>query len=118
MNRRAEILHALVLFDQPPKPLMRELSSFGWDWDGAPLVTLKKEDLLRIIDRFLATEITAAQLQEWAENLEVRDDVAFDEQEKERIDDVFFRLATPEINEPLTPESVRKMKTELISKSG
>ena len=113
MNRRAEILQDLVRFEKPAAPLMRELGSFGWDWEGEPLLTLKKEDLLRIIDRFLARDITAAQLQEWAENLEVRDDVAFDEEEKELLDDVFFRIATPFINEPLTLDSVRKMRDDL-----
>ena len=118
MNRRAEILQELVRFDKPTAPLMRELRSLGWDWSGDALLILKKEDLLRIIDRFLTGEVTAAQLQEWAENLEVRDDVTFDEEEKESIDDVFFRLATPEINEPLTLQSVQKMKDELTQKGG
>lgn len=95
---------------------MRELNSFGWDWLGEePLVVLMKEDLLRVIDRFLAGKITAAQLQEWAENLESREDVAFDAKNEEALNDVFFRIATPFINEPLTEESVRKMRAELTS---
>ena len=119
MNRRAEILHELVRFEKPSDPLMRELKSFGWDWaEESPLLILKKEDLLRIIDRFLAGQISADQLQEWAENLEVREDVAFDEEESELIYSVFFRIATPEIHEPLTQESVRRMQAELSSKKG
>ena len=118
MNRRAEILQALVRFDKPTEPLLRELGSFGWDWNEAPLLVLKKGDLLRVVDRFLTGEIDAAQLQQWAENLEVREDVAFDDHEEALIDDVFFRLATPEINEPLTRESVQKMKYELEQTGG
>ena len=68
---------------------------------------------MRIIDRFLAGNITAAQLQEWAENLEVREDVAFDEKNAELLDDIFFRIATPMINEPLTLEVVRAMRNEI-----
>jgi hypothetical protein len=113
VNRRAEVLQELVRYEKPTEPLMRELKSFGWDWSDAPLLVLKKEDLLKIINRFLSGEISATQLQEWAENLEVREDIAFDEKESELIDDVFFRLATPEINEPLTSESVQRMKDEL-----
>jgi hypothetical protein len=119
MNRRAEILRELVRYEKPTEPLMRELSSFGWDWsEDTPLLVLKKEDLLRIIDRFLADQITAAQLQEWAENLEVREDVAFDDQERDVIDDVFFRIATPMIHEPLTAESVSRMKHDLLRTTG
>ena len=97
---------------------MRELRSLGWDWAGEPLFVLQKKDLVRIIDRFLDGEISAVQLQEWAENLEVREDVAFDKTNEELLDDVFFRIATPFINEPLTTESVRKMRDELIEPKG
>jgi hypothetical protein len=118
MNRRAEILHELVRFEKPSYPLKCELGSFGFDWDGEPLLTLKKEHLLRIIERYLADQITAAQLQEWAENLEVREDVAFHEEERNLIEPVFFRIATPEIHEPLTHDSVQRMQVELTRKKG
>jgi len=118
MNRRAEILEELVRLEKPTEPLMRELSALGWDWPGEPLLVLKKKDLLAIIDRFLAEEITAAQLQEWAENLEAREDVAFDKEEEDLLDDVFFRIATPFINDPLTRESVLKMRDKLTRKKG
>ena len=115
MNRRAEILNELVRYELPSAPLMQELSALGWDWLGdTPLVTIKKKDILRIIDRFLGGDISAEQLQEWAENLEVREDVAFDEVDEKLLDNVFFRIATPFINEPLTVESVSRLKTELL----
>ena len=114
MNRRAEILQELVCYERPSEPLLDELRAFGWDWEGEPLLILKKGDLLRVIDRFLSGGITAAQLQQWAENLECREDMAFDPAEEELLDDVFFRLATPFINEPLTRESVTKMRNELV----
>jgi hypothetical protein len=118
MNRRAEILQELARFEKPAEPLLRELRTFPWDWSEAPLLVLKKDEFLRIIDRFLSCEISAGQLQEWAENLEVREDVAFDPKEAELLDDVFFRIATPEINEPLTPEVVRRMRDELTGACG
>ena len=111
--RRAEILQELARFERPSEPLLQELRSFGWDWNDAPLLVLTRADFLRVIDRFLAGQISAAQLQEWAENLEVREDVAFDEKEAELLDDIFFRIATPEINEPLTHEVVQRMRDEI-----
>jgi hypothetical protein len=92
---------------------LQELRSFAWDWDGEPLLVLTKADFLRVIDRFLAGQLSAAQLQEWAENLEVRDDVVFDERDAELLDGIFFRIATPMINEPLTHEVVQKMRDEI-----
>jgi hypothetical protein len=115
MNRRKEILHELIRFEQPSFPLIQELEAFGWDWPEEPLVTLTREDVLRIIERFLGGEITAMELQEWAENIELREDVEFGEQGDQVVDDVFFRLATPFINVPLTAESVGCMKHELLT---
>ena len=115
MNRRAEILQALVRFEAAPEPLLRELRQFGWDWSGEPLVILGRDDLLSILDRFLGGQISAAQLQAWAESLECREDVAFDPADEPLLDDVFFRLATPFINEPLTREVVQSMKDALAS---
>ena len=114
MTRRAEILQELVRYERPTHPLLEELRTFGWDWDGEPLLILRKDDLLSIIGRFLSGGITATQLQQWAENLECREDVAFDSSDQELIDGVFFRLAAPFINEPLTTESVTRMKHELL----
>jgi hypothetical protein len=119
MNRRAEILQELVRYQLPTGPLLIELRSFGWDWvEDEPLLILKKDDLIRIIDRFLSGEITATQLQEWAENLECREDIDFEKIDKETIDAVFFRIATPFINEPLTIESVLRMRDELTKDKG
>lgn len=113
MNRRAEILEQLVRYEVPTEPLVRELRGFGWDWNCEPLLILRKEHLIRIIDRFLAGEISGAELHQWAENLELREDVAFEDTDADMIDSVFFRLAVPEINEPLTPEVVRNLRREL-----
>lgn len=114
MNRRAEILQELVAYRPPTEQLHAELRTYGWDWlDDEPLLIITREHLLSIIDRYLAGEITSAQLQQWAENLECREDVDFEETNKDIIDSVFFRLALPEINGVLTPESVKGMKEEI-----
>jgi hypothetical protein len=116
MNRRAELLAELVRYQRPTEPLLRELKTLGWDWpQEQPLLILTKEHLLSVMDRFLAGALSAAQLQDWAENLECREDVAFDENHTELLDGIFFRLATPFINEPLTPEVVGRLKHELLA---
>src|SRR4026208_1934325 len=113
-ERRADTLQRLVRYDEPAEPLVRELREFPWDWfDDQPVVTLHVADLLRVIDRFLVGQISATQLQDRAERLECREDLGFDPAHEEAVDDVFFRLASPFINEPLTRETVSRMREEL-----
>jgi hypothetical protein len=105
-----------VRYEEPPEPLVSELQEFPWDWPEEELLAvLSVDDLRRVIDRFLAGEINAQQLQDWAERLECREDVGFDPANEGLIDDVFFRLAAPFINEPLTPETVSRMREQLCA---
>ena len=54
LQRAAELLRALVELSSAPEPVMKELSEFGWDWPGKPLVTLERRHMLSVLDRFLA----------------------------------------------------------------
>jgi hypothetical protein len=96
VERRADILKRLIRWEEP-------------------LVRLGASDLLRVIDRFLAGDIDAQQLQDWAERLECREDIGFGPDDEQLVDDVFFRLATPFINEPLTHETVSRMREQLCA---
>jgi hypothetical protein len=113
VDRRADILKRLIRYAEPPELLVNELREFPWDWLEEPLVRLHASDLLRVIDRFLAGDIDAQQLQDWAERLECREDIGFGPDDEQLVDDVFFRLATPFINEPLTQETVARMREQL-----
>ena len=114
VERRADILKRLIRYEEPPEPLAAELREFPWDWlEEEPLVRLQTSDLLRVMDRFLAGDIDAKQLQDWAERLECREDMGFGPEDEELVDDVFFRLATPFLNEPLTHETVSRMREQL-----
>ena len=116
VQRRADILKRLIRYEEPPEPLTSELREFPWDWlEEEPLVRLSTDDLLHVIDRFLAGDIDAQQLQDWAERLECREDIGFGPDDEELVDDVFFRLATPFINEPLTEETVSRMREQLCA---
>jgi hypothetical protein len=114
MHRRAELLQKLALFEEPTPPLIDELRAMGWDWLGEPLLILTAAHFLSIMDRFLSGQLTAEQLEEWAENLEHREDVAFAPGEEELLDETLFCLANPSINFAITQESVSQLRRPLV----
>ena len=116
MSDRAELLKRLVEFQVPTEPIMEELSSLGWDWDGEPLLVITGDHFQAVFSRFLGGEIDAEQLEKWAGNLESREDIGFDSHQEESLKDLLFRIANPEINEPLTAGRVNSMQTELSSR--
>lgn len=114
MHRRTEILREIVQFARPAEPLWRELSSFGWDCDDESVrLVFKKKELIAVFDRFLAGKISPQELEDWAEGLEGRDDVTFEEEDSELMRDMLFRISSPAITQALTMQSVTQMKHEL-----
>jgi hypothetical protein len=95
---REETVQSLVRLDQP-LPLLREsLAAFPWDWEGEPLATVHGRDVAFILRRYVAGDLTAEQVENWANLVEVRDDIKFDAEAA----DAIFCLANPVINGPIT----------------
>ena len=114
MDHRAAILAKLASFDEPTAPLIDELRSMGWDWTGEPLLVLTAEHFLTVMDRFLSGRLSADQVEEWAENLEQREDVGFASDKEELLDEMLFFLANPSINYGITQESVSRFRQRLL----
>jgi hypothetical protein len=68
-----------------------------WDWEGPPLAVLDSSAVVSILRRHAAGELSDEQVIEWANLVEVRDDV---EATPEATEAVFY-LANPAINGPL-----------------
>ena len=86
----------------------------GWDWSDEPLLILTAEHFVSVMDRFLSDRLTADQLEEWAENLEQREDVGFASEKKELLDDLLFCLANPSINYEITQEIIHQLRQRLL----
>ena len=114
MNSRKEILEKLARFDEPSAPLIEALRAMGWDWSEEPLLVLTAEHFLSVMDRFLSGQLSAEQIEQWAENLEHRDDVGFAPPREELLDEILFCLANPSINRAITHESVGQFKQQLL----
>jgi hypothetical protein len=62
---------------------------------------------------YLAGELSAADLQLWAEALEGRDDLGFHSDCADRLKDFLFEFATPEVNEPITRQLAERWLSQL-----
>src|ERR1043166_6351741 len=57
----AQLLRALIGYELPVEPVPAALRSFGWD-APEPVVLLTREDIVRILDRYLAGKLTTEQV--------------------------------------------------------
>lgn len=98
---RNEILEHAVRFDMPLVALRLALGRFPWDCE-APLVTLRAADVVAVLDRFLAGQLSADEVTAWADLLEVREDVDFGvtTEDADVVRHAVWLVANPEISLP------------------
>ena len=105
MCDRKSLLKTMLQYDHPGMlPELREaLRAYNWDSDEE-FVTLTKKDIHLVLDRYLRSELTSKEVEDWADAFDMRDDVGF---EDEDTIDIIGELANPVV--PLTPEYARKL---------
>lgn len=101
-DRRA-LLQRLVERKGPLEDVYRALTQFPWDVDE-PLVTLTSDHVADALRDYLAGALTEREVEDWADALEVRDDVEFADSAEEDVLHVIHFLANPLLHGPLTPE--------------
>jgi hypothetical protein len=87
----------------------KDLRKFGWD-SNQELFILSSTHIDAILERYLNGELTAEEVTRWAECFEARDDVGF---ECANLQEVVFRLANTEINDPITLNLATRLRKEM-----
>lgn len=109
---RFEVLINLVAFSKPVDDLTSDLSNFDWDYDGDPLI-VTASDMKLLLNRFLVGERTAEELEAWANLIEGREDLEFEDQQSEAIENVVYSLANPVLQGAITPEFCKELLATL-----
>jgi hypothetical protein len=111
-DRRA-LLAALVRYELPVEPVLNQLASLPWD-STEEMVRIGVSDIVAILNRFIDGELSAEQVTEWADLLEVRDDVGIDPRHGNALREIVFRLANPNLRDAVTPALVSSIRVELL----
>lgn len=112
MLNRQQLLLELVHYNRPIEHIANELNSFPWDSEKT-LVTVTSENLKNILHRFLDGEFSANQIEQWANVIEGRDDIAFEETYKDVIPEIIHQLANPMLTEDIHEISVKTILAAL-----
>jgi hypothetical protein len=100
LKLRREALRDLVLLAAPVASAKHSLTDFAWDSDE--LLMLDKQHVLAVLRRFETDELVAAEIEAWANAIELRNDIGYDRETA--VWDVLYELANPTLTEPLTRE--------------
>lgn len=100
MKTRKEILNDLLSMNGSIRKLLNDLSSFGYD-SSEPLIVVTTKDIEVILTKCINNLIDISDLEEWANAIEIRDDIDF---ENDDLKEIIFELANPDINGAITKE--------------
>jgi len=100
---RIEALRQIVRFGENRDLAYVALARFPFDRD-VELLEVSKLDLILALNMFLANEITADDLEMWANFIECREDLNYEE-----IEDYIYALANPELVGELDLIKIKKM---------
>ncbi|MFL5560827.1 MAG: hypothetical protein ACJ79K_05050 [Gemmatimonadaceae bacterium] len=101
MRNRAAVLEDLIAWNQPLAALAAELAEHDWD-STEELVTLRNSHVRDVLIRYTRGEVTAPDVEQWANLLEGRDDIAFSGGRQGKLGEIVHALANPELEGDLT----------------
>ncbi len=97
---RLALVDSLLSMSMPLTEVTRQLATMNWDYDGVG-VTLTKKHLSNVLGRYLRAEVSEADIEMWANQVEGRDDVQIDPSSAQEIEDVLYELANPVLTQTL-----------------
>ena len=108
------ILLDLIHFKNNIDTLRNMLSQIGFDSE-TELVSMSRDNIVEILQRSLDKKISFLELEEWANLIECREDIDF---EDEKTQEMIFKLANPYLYGKLDEKQVLSYLNELDEKCG
>nr|VFJ52027.1 MAG: hypothetical protein BECKDK2373B_GA0170837_103527 [Candidatus Kentron sp. DK] len=115
MNNRIAILMSLVSFSKPLNELDRDLSELDWDYDGEPL-TIRSDYIVEVLQRCISGEINTDEIEGWANLIECREDLEFENEAGIFLENTIYRLANPVLEGEITPGVCEQLLIALLEK--
>ncbi|WP_208281649.1 hypothetical protein [Massilia oculi] len=109
---RLSLVRQLLELSKPMDELISALATFCWDYEG-PNVHLTREHLLGALEKFLEGTLTADDIEVWANSIEGRDDVDFDENNEELVGEILHELANPLLTYMLDEDRAKQLVEKL-----
>lgn len=92
-----------------PLPELRPLLPWTGELCRSPSVELSRSHIANVLERYLANELTEADVADWAELLELRDGLCFEPGQDETLIQAIHELANPLLEGLLTPSTAYSM---------
>jgi len=107
-DQRVKILQSLLTLSTDLSSIRSQLAPLPWDVEEA-LVVLTPDHLRTILERRIAGDLSSVEVEDWANLIEGRDDIGFDDEHASKLRAVVHELANPLLTRELTVETARDL---------
>lgn len=99
-DSRKQALNGLLACQGDLGKIAEQLRTFPWD--GDELVTLTVDHIESVLERYVRHQLSADEVEHWANLVECRDDIAYDKDHGERVKEIISELANPGLSGKLS----------------
>ncbi len=110
MRSRKLLVTEILENPLPDSSVLNELKQYGWDCEQE-LVIVTKKHILAVLNQLTENNLTAQQVEDWANRIEVRDDIGYEFGEEGVVNEAIFCLANPYINYPIDEKIHDRIKS-------
>jgi hypothetical protein len=114
MNR-IDFLQSLVQFDRPLNQVLSALNQMDWDSEQEVMI-LKREQIAIILQRYLNGHLQSTEVEDWANAIECREDIGYEEGYEYLLRDLIYELANPLLTRSLSPQTAKNLLNTLSDK--
>ena len=107
-QKRFEVVKSLIELSCPLDVIAATICEFNWDYEGEP-VELSRKHFVNALSLYMSGELSASEVEKWANLLEGREDIFFEKGSEEWIEEVMYELANPSLTVPLDIDHARTL---------
>jgi hypothetical protein len=111
-DQRVKLLHSLLDLEKPTSQIVPSLNACGWDSDRE-LLTLTRHEIAMVLRRYLNNQLSAKEVEEWANAIEGREDVGYESDFERLLDEAIYQLANPVLTLPLSHQVAKEWLKQL-----
>lgn len=109
---RHHLIERLLSAQGDPHHLLAQLQQYGWDAEE-PLAILNRGHIQAVLSRYEARELAEQYVEDWANAIEGREDIAFEAGWEDRLADCIYQLANPLLTNALNRQNAKAMREKL-----
>lgn len=86
---RLGLVEDLLEISKPLHEIVAQFTPLNWDYEG-DCVTLKRTHVFSVLERYRLNQLSAEEVEYWANQIESREDIVFEEGWEQEIGDVIY----------------------------